>query len=204
MRTDLKVNRGTNACVRRVSAHFTRKLGAFIVPSCNLARMLPFKNEVILMSKSWLMLPALALSLLWGAPLRAEPSKPAAPTACPQPVTAVIARTFPKSTITKCKAEHEHGRDQFEVKLTKADGAKAEVDVAADGKILQIEEKVPVDKLPTAVVKAFSAKYPKAKIDAAEKQTPAEGPASYELGFATDSGRKEATFTEDGKFVEEE
>lgn len=156
------------------------------------------------MSKRWLMYTTLALPLLSGSPLRAEPSKPPPPNACPQAVTGAIARTFPKSTIAKCKPEHEHGRDQFEVKLVKPDGAKAEVDVAADGKILQIEEKVPVDKLPTAVVKAFSAKYPKAKIDGAEKQTPAEGTASYELAFATDSGRKEATFTEDGKFVEEE
>jgi hypothetical protein len=119
-------------------------------------------------------------------------------------VKGTIARTFPKSTITKCKAEHEDGRDQFEVKVVKADGAKAEVDVAADGKLLQIEERVPVDKVPAVVMTAFAAKYPKAKVDVAEKQTPAEGQPSYELGFSTDGGRKEATFSEDGTFVEEE
>ncbi len=155
------------------------------------------------MSKTWLAYSVLTLSLLAGAPLHADPAKKLA-AACPPAVTDTIAKTFPKSKIRKCKAEHEHGRDQFEVKLIKGDGAKAEVDVAPDGKILQIEEKVSVDKLPSPVVKAFSAKYPKAKVDAAEKQTPAEGAASYELAFATGSGRKEATFTEDGTFVEEE
>ena len=100
----------------------------------------------------------LAASLLYAGAARAD---------CPAPVKSAIEKAFAKSTIKNCKAEKEHGHDQFEVKLTKADGTSAEVDVA-------------------------------------EKQTPAQGAVSYELGFATDSGRKEATFTEDGKFVEEE
>lgn len=124
--------------------------------------------------------------------------------ACPAPVKTTLEQKFPKSTITRCKAEREHGRDQFEVKLSKADGAKIEVDVSPDGKILQVEEKISVDKVPAAVTKAFGQRYPKAKLDAAEKQTPSEGAPTYELEFTTDKGRKEATFTEDGKFVEEE
>lgn len=123
---------------------------------------------------------------------------------CPAAVTKATDKAFPKSTIAKCKAEKEHGQDQFEVKLTKADGSMAEVDVAPDGKILQVEEKIAVDKVPAAVMKAFAAKYPKAKVGAAEKQTPASGTPSYELAFATDTGRKEVTFTESGTFVEEE
>lgn len=134
----------------------------------------------------------------------ADPSAPPKSPSCPAAVKTAIDKAFAKSTITKCKAEREDGHDQFEVKLTKADGAKAEVDVAPDGKILQVEEKIAVNKLPAAVSKAFAAKYRKAKIDTAEKQTPAKGTVSYELAFSTDAGRKEATFTEDGKFVEEE
>lgn len=123
---------------------------------------------------------------------------------CPAAVKAAIEKAFAKSTISTCKAEHEDGRDQFEVKVTKADGAKAEVDVTPDGKIIQIEEKIAVDKVPAAVMKAFAAKYPKAKVDGAEKQTPTSGAVTYELAFAVGSGRKEATFAEDGKFIEEE
>jgi hypothetical protein len=123
---------------------------------------------------------------------------------CPGPVTSTIAKAFPKSSITGCKPEREHGRDQFEVKVAKSDGTKAEVDVTPDGKILQVEEKIPVDKVPAAVMKAFAQRYPKAKVDRAEKQTPSEGAPTYELAFATDKGRKEVTFTEDGKYVEEE
>ena len=127
-----------------------------------------------------------------------------ADTSCPAAVKNAIDKAFPKATIATCKAEKEHGHDQFEVKIAKADGNKAEVDVSPDGKILQVEEKIALDKVPAAVMKAFAAKYPKAKADAAEKQTPATGAPTYELAFATDKGRKEATFSEDGKFVEEE
>jgi hypothetical protein len=127
-----------------------------------------------------------------------------ADTACPGPVTSAITKAFPKSSITRCKAERENGHDQFEVKLSKSDGTNVEVDVSPDGKILQVEERIAVDKVPAAVMKAFGQRYPKAKVDRAEKQTPSEGAPTYELAFATDKGRKEVTFTEDGKYVEEE
>ena len=143
-------------------------------------------------------------TLLLATAVLLVPAAARADTTCPAAVKTAITKALPKSTISSCKAEKEHGHDQFEVKLTKADGGSAEVDVTPDGKILQVEEKIAVDKVPAAVMKAFAAKYPKAKVDAAEKQTPAQGGVTYELAFATDSGRKEATFTEAGKFVEEE
>ena len=124
----------------------------------------------------------------------------AAAAPCPTAVTAAVAKRFPKSAIGTCKPE----QDRFEVKLTKAEGGKAEVEVSAAGDILQIEEAVPVDQVPAIVMKAFAAKYPKAKADRAEKQTPAKGLASYELAFSDAGKRKEATFDGQGKFVEEE
>jgi hypothetical protein len=126
------------------------------------------------------------------------------PSACPAAVTSAIGHAFARSSITSCKAEHENGRDQFEVKLTKADGSKAEVDLLPDGAIIQVEEPIAVDKLPAPVTKAFAAKHPKAKIDRAEKQTPTKGPVTYELAFADGSTRKEVTFAGDGTFIEEE
>jgi hypothetical protein len=122
-----------------------------------------------------------------------------ADTTCPKAVTDGVAKAFPKSKIDKCHSEHEGGKDIFEAKITRADGTKAEVDVSPDGTILQLEEKIDVEKLPDAVKKAFAAKYPKAKAERAEKQT-AGKTVSYEVAF----GKTEATFTEDGKFVEEE
>lgn len=134
----------------------------------------------------------------------ADDAKKPAPADCPAAVKTALDKAFPGAKLGKCKAEHEHGHDQFEVKLTKADGNAVEVDIATDGKILQVEEKLALDKVPGAVMKAFAAKYPKAKAEAAEKQTPSTGPATYELAFTLDKAKKEATFAEDGKFIAEE
>src|ERR1041385_8898473 len=118
---------------------------------------------------------------------------------CPKAVTDGIAKAYPKSKVDSCKPE----KSTFEAKITKADGGKLEVDVGADGAILGTEEKIALDKLPAAVTKAFAAKYPKAKPTGAEKQV-AGKTVSYEIAFDDGAARKEATFTEDGKFVEEE
>jgi hypothetical protein len=126
------------------------------------------------------------------------------PKDCPAAVKTAIDKAFQKSTITTCKRERENGRDQFEVKVAKADGAKVEVDVSEDGKILQVEEKIALADVPGAVMKSFAARYPKSKATTAERQTPSTGKPSYELAFSVDGARKEATFTEDGAFVEEE
>lgn len=126
-----------------------------------------------------------------------------APKGCPAAVTTGVMKAFPKAAIGTCKAEHEHGKDSFEVKLTKADGKKLEVDVAPDGAILQVEEPIAVDALPEAVKNAFAAKYPTARAEGAEKQT-AGKVIRYEIAFQTDKGRKEVTFAADGSFLEDE
>jgi hypothetical protein len=143
-------------------------------------------------------LAALLVSFAIAAPAHADGG------GCPVVVKNAIDKAFPKASITRCKAERERGHDQFEVKLAKADGNNVEVDVTLDGKILQIEEKIAVGKVPASVMKAFAQRYPKAKLDAAEKQTPSGGDPIYELGFASDKGRAEASFKADGTFIGEE
>jgi len=71
--------------------------------------------------------------------------------------------------------------------------------------------RAPRDRAPASswvqaprLTKAFAAKYPKAKLAAAEKQTHGAVAVTYELAFVAAGARKEATFTEAGKFVEEE
>jgi hypothetical protein len=136
--------------------------------------------------------------LLAAGPVYAE-----APSGCPAAVTTAVMKAFPKATIGACKAEREHGKDRFEVKLTKSNGEKVELDITPDGTVLQVEEKIAVDVVPEAVKKAFGARYPKAKATGAQKQTAGKD-VRYEIAFTVDSGRKEATFTADGTFVEEE
>lgn len=133
----------------------------------------------------------------------ATPVYGGAPSSCPAAVTTSIGKAFPSATIGACKAEREHGKDQFEVKLTTAGSAPFVVDAAPDGTILQVEETIAIDALPAAVKKAFAAKYPQAKADRAEKQTAGKD-VRYEIAFSAESRRKEATFAADGRFVEEE
>jgi hypothetical protein len=146
----------------------------------------------------------LALSLA-ASIAHADGRKPVAPAAaCPPAVIAGAEGAFPGSKITACKAEKQDGRDQFEVKLTRKAGGAIEADLAPDGKLLQIEEPIAIDKLPDAVTKAFTGKYPRAKAKGAEKQTIMDKGVFFEIAFEVAGKTREATFAEAGAFVEEE
>jgi hypothetical protein len=145
------------------------------------------------------MLRTLAILLLFATPTSAEPAA-----TCPPAVTKSITKAFPKAAIAGCKTEREHGQDVVEVKLSEAGRASTTVDVSPDGTILQVESVIAVDALPAAVKKAFAARYPKAKPIGAEQQVAAKGSTRFEIAFTASGGRKEATFAEDGTFVEEE
>jgi hypothetical protein len=141
-----------------------------------------------------------SIRILLVAALVSLPCIAGADTACPSAVTDAAKKAFPQATITKCIAE----KTIFEVKMQKADKSMLELDISAKGDIEQIEEVVPVSSVPAAVTKAFAAKYPKAAMLKAEKQTKADKSVSFEVAFKTDKHLKEATFKEDGTFVEEE
>jgi hypothetical protein len=74
-------------------------------------------------------------------------------------------------------------------------------DISATGQIEQIEEVVAC--VPEAVTRAFAARYPKASMLKAEKQTRADHSITFELAFKTGKTVREATFRVDGTFVEE-
>src|SRR5262252_6191066 len=135
---------------------------------------------------------------LFGAALLFGGVAAAAP-ACPDPVAAAAAKAVPDATLAKCTAQ----RAGYVVKMQRKDRSIVELDITAKGEIEQIEEVVPVAALPEAVTKAFAARYPTATITKAEKMTAADKRVSYELAFKSERGRREATFTEAGAFVEE-
>lgn len=144
----------------------------------------------------------LTLLLIGSVAQAADKEPPKA--ACPAAISKVASKAFPDAKVNACKAEKKGDLDQFEVKLTRKDGSKVEVDVSPDGKILQIEEPIAIDKIPSPVMKAFAAKYPDAEADKADKQTRTDQGTFYEIAFRIDQAKKEATFREDGSFVEEE
>ena len=117
---------------------------------------------------------------------------------CPPAVPAAVTKAFPDAKQGPCEGENEDGQQIYEIKLTRADGSKAEVELTADGTLVATEEVVAA--MPDAVAKAFAAKYPGATASRVEKITmPGKG-TQYEIKFTG----KEATFSEAGDFVEEE
>ncbi|MGH7270714.1 MAG: COG4705 family protein [Polyangiaceae bacterium] len=133
----------------------------------------------------------------------ASASSAAGASGCPAVVQQSIDKSYPTATITACKAEHEDGQDQFEVKLDDH-GQKVEVDVTPDGRILQTEVAIPLDQVPTAVTVALAKKFPDAKPTKAEKQVRTGKGTFYELKFPATPKAREVTFGDDGTFVEEE
>ena len=140
------------------------------------------------------------LASLLTASLASPPLVARADTSCPAVVTEAAKRAFPGATMTKCVAE----KSDFEVKLQKQDRSVVELDISAKGEIKQIEEVVPVAAIPAAVTRAFAARYPRATLFKAEKQSKADKSVTFEVAFKVDKVRKEATFKSDGTFVEEE
>ncbi len=65
------------------------------------------------------------------------------------------------------------------------------------------EEKIPLDKVPAAVMKAVKAKFPKAEIKEAEKEVE-KGETTYEIELKEDGHEFEVSLKEDGTILEVE
>lgn len=129
-----------------------------------------------------------------------KPHASSVATGCPSNITAAVTRAYPDAKQQTCEEENEDGKHIFEVKIARADGSNAEVEVATDGTITALEEVVHASTLPEAVSKAFAAKYPGAVASRAERITSPGKPAVFEIRF----GDREAAFDESGGFIEEE
>jgi hypothetical protein len=142
---------------------------------------------------------ALALFAACGGS-KAKSTTAAASRGCPATITEAVSKAYPDAKQNECEEENEDGKHIYEVKITKADGSAAEVEVNLDGTIGALEEVVPTAALPDAVSKAFAAKYPGAVATRAERITAPGKPVVFEIKFAG----KEAAFDESGGFLEEE
>jgi hypothetical protein len=139
-----------------------------------------------------------------GAVLLLALASPSSASPCPAKIAEAVLKAHAGAVVNECKQETEHGKVQYEVKITSKDGARKELDVDPGGKILLTEEYVELASVPQAVVTAFTAKFPGAKASRAERQTASDGKVTYELVFGSGAARKEATFSSDGSFLEEE
>jgi uncharacterized membrane protein YkoI len=123
---------------------------------------------------------------------------------CPPAVKDAVVKAHAGATVSSCAAEKEDGRRQYSVRIVEAGGEPLELDVSPAGAILKTEQKVAFDTLPSTVAAAFKGRYPEAKVSTAEKQSSADGKVVYEIAFATGKKVREASFAEDGTFIEVE
>jgi len=151
-----------------------------------------------------------AVVAVWTASsaLSAEKSEKISPDRLPQKVADAVRERFPGSEMASVERETENGRTVYDVEL-KQKGRKYEMDIEADGNVLEIEKEIAVADLPDPVRKAVEGKYSGAVVKEAmevnlvkERQ---EKPDHYEL-VLEQAGHKtmEVIVSLDGKRIGKE
>lgn len=138
----------------------------------------------------------------------------------PSAAAEAIKAAFPKAKIEEVELEKECGLDIYEVELKLEDESEVEVEVAPDGAIVEIETEIAQKDAPPAVVEAFRAAAPDAKIEEVQKieiradikKAEGDKPAQlvhldkakivYEAELKKDDKEGEITVAADGKVVE--
>jgi len=134
-----------------------------------------------------------------------------------------VKAAFPKAKIEEVKVEQEDGLTLYEVELEQVEAetkTEMEVEVAPDGTLVEIETEIAQKDAPPAVVEAFRAAAPDAKIEEVKKKeiraeikkVEADWPARlvklaepkvlYEAELEKGDKEGEITVAADGKVVE--
>jgi uncharacterized membrane protein YkoI len=121
----------------------------------------------------------------------------------PKAVVDAVKAKYPGAELTGAEKDVTDGKTIYEVNL-KHKGAKYDISLSPDGKIVEIEKTIDAKDLPAAVTKALDQKYPKAKIELAEELT-VDGKVKYEVVIVTAEKKKlEVVLEPSGKIEKEE
>lgn len=116
----------------------------------------------------------------------------------PAAVLAAFAKAYPKATVKGYTKEVEKGQTIYEVECVEGKTHR-DVTFALDGKLVMVEEEVEMSDVPEAVRQALEKKFPKAKVNIAEKIMDAKTVA-YEFHLTTAEGKEaEVKFDAQGK-----
>jgi uncharacterized membrane protein YkoI len=123
----------------------------------------------------------------------------------PAVIMASVNERFPSAKLTSAEKENENGKVVFDIEL-KHDGRKYEMDIEADGTIIEIEKEIAAKDLPEAVTAAVANKYPQATIqeimEVNKVKDKKETPDHYEVLLMTaDKKKREIEVALDGKSV---
>jgi len=121
----------------------------------------------------------------------------------PKAVMDAVKAKYPDGELLGAEKENENGKTSYEIKVKNKD-QKLEASFTEEGKLTSIEEEIEIKALPKEVADALDAKYPKAKLEGAEKETEGDK-ISFEVRLTTAEGKKlEVELDPKGKVLEEE
>ncbi len=117
----------------------------------------------------------------------------------PALVMSAFQKAYPKAKITGTSEEREHGVTYYEIESV--DGkTRRNLLYMADGKVVEIEETIPMSALPPEVKNSLDKEFPKAKIEKAEKVT-RDSVVTYEIKVKLRKTKKEVVLDDTGKVL---
>ncbi len=146
-------------------------------------------------------LKSLGAALLAIAAMAAAPADEA-----PKPVRDGVAARFPGAEIEKVEKEEEDGQVVYELELRDGEG-RIDVEVRADGRILQIETAIKPADLPGPVARLVAARHPGKAVEMAEKVVDfrkGREVTTYEVVIEVDGRKVEIEATPEGKLVDDD
>jgi hypothetical protein len=119
--------------------------------------------------------------------------------AVPRAVRAAFEKAFPKATIKECAREVEKGKTAYEISSTEGE-TRRDVLFYADGRLIVIEEAIPIESAPDPVQRAVRKMYPGGEISLAEKII-RDGAVLYEFRVKHQGKHVEIVFDPSGNEV---
>ena len=121
-------------------------------------------------TRTWTAVAVIGLAMILGVCLVAQAKDKNVKIAdLPEAVTAAVKKACPDGTITEAEIEKEHGTTIYEIEL-KVGKNEAEVEVTADGTIIEIETELTMADLPKAVADAITKAANGGKVKEIEKE----------------------------------
>jgi hypothetical protein len=120
----------------------------------------------------------------------------------PAVVRQAAAKAVPDAKWTEATTEAEDGETTFEIIGEKPGGRAVSVGVSEAGKVLEIENEIPLKEVPRLITDACKAKYPKFQPSDAETVSKDGKIVAYELSGKLGQKEVDIRVSADGKTVE--
>jgi hypothetical protein len=127
---------------------------------------------------------------MFALPLYASAEKTIPRSALPPAVERTVQAQSKGATVKGFSTEMEGGKRIYEAEMM-VDGHSRDINIAADGTVIEIEEEVALNSLPASVQQALTAKAAGAKITKVESLTKKDKLVAYEAGTLKGSKKGE-------------